>query len=154
MRALIVYFSIYNNTEKIANVFAKKINADLINIKESDDINVDNYDLIGFGSGIYRESMSSKLLNCVEKLDLKGKKVFVFSTSGVGAKFYNNKMKKIFKSKGAICKGSFACKGHYTTTEIKKNKIFEFFRKLSEGHPNDKDIEKAEKFIENVVRSM
>jgi len=154
MRALIVYFSIYNNTEKIANVFAKKINADLINIKESDDINVDNYDLIGFGSGIYREIMSQKLLNCVEKLNLKGKKVFVFSTSGVGAKFYNNKMKKIFKSKGAICKGSFACKGHYTTTEIKKNKIFEFFRKLSEGHPNDKDIEKAEKFIENVVRSM
>ena len=154
MKALIVYYSMYSNTEKIANVYAKKINADLINLKESNEIKIDNYDLIGFGSGVYRESLSSKLLNCVEKLDLKGKNVFVFSTSGIGARFYNNKLLKILRSKGAICKGSFACKGYYTTTEIKKNMIFELFRKLSEGHPDEKDIQKAEKFIDNMIKSI
>lgn len=154
MKALIVYYSSYSNTEKIAKIFAKKINADLVNLKESSDVKVDNYDLIGFGSGVYKESMAPKLLDCAEKLELKGKKVFVFSTSGLGMKFYNNKMRKIFKSKGAICKGSFACKGHYTSLGTSKNKMFELFRKISEGHPNDKDIYKAEKFIENVVKTM
>lgn len=154
MKALIVYYSSYSNTEKIAKIFAKKINADLVNLKESSDVKVDNYDLIGFGSGVYKESMAPKLLDCAEKLELKGKKVFVFSTSGLGMKFYNNKMRKIFKSKGAICKGSFACKGHYESIRNSKNKMFELFRKISEGHPNDKDIYKAEKFIENVVKTM
>lgn len=154
MKALIVYYSIYSNTEKIAKIFAKKINADLVNLKESNDVKVDNYDLIGFGSGVYRESLSPKLISCAETLDLKGKNVFVFSTSGIGAKFYNGKMQKIFKAKGAVCKGSFSCKGYYNSTETKKNIMFEFLRKLSMGHPNDKDISKAEKFIENVVKTI
>ncbi|MFU0825825.1 hypothetical protein [Clostridium sp.] len=34
MKSLIIYFSTYkNNTEKIAKIFANKINADLINLK-------------------------------------------------------------------------------------------------------------------------
>jgi len=32
--------------------------------------------------------------------------------------------------------------------------IFELFRKLSEGHPDEKDIQKAEKFIDNMIKSI
>lgn len=152
MKSLIIYFSSYkNNTEKIAKVFADKINADLINLKNIKEIETDNYDLIGFGSGVYKESLAPQLFSWVEKLNLKDKKVFVFSTSGIGMKFYNNKLIKLLTSKGAINKGSFACKGSLMAKEFSNNKIFDIVGRLAKGHPNNKDLRKAEEFIEKVL---
>lgn len=152
MKTLIVYHSVHKyNTEKIAEAIARKINADLVNLKSTKEINLDNYNLIGFGSGVYKESMSSQLFSCAKGLDLKGKNVFVFSTSGIGMRFYNKKLIDLLNSNGAKCNGSFACKGSFVSKEFSNFKLFEFISKFAEGHPNGKDIEKAEKFIENVV---
>ena len=154
MKALIVYCSDYkNNTEKIARIFAEQIDCKLINIRDTDDINIDNYELVGFGSGVYRESLSPKLLRLVDKLTLKGKNVFVFSTSGVGMKFYNNSLIKLLESKGAINKGSFACKGSFIAREFTSLKIFDILGRLSKGHPNDRDFKDAERFIDRVLAS-
>jgi len=148
MKSLIIYHSTYNNnTEKIAKVFASKINADLLNLKDSQKFNIDSYELIGFGSGVYKERMSPILMNCAEQLNLNDKDVFVFSTSGIGMRFYNNKLIKLLKAKGARCKGSFACKGNYVSRDFSENKIFDIFSKFSKGHPNAKDLDNAEKFI-------
>lgn len=84
-------------------------------------------------------------------MNLKGKNVFVFPTSGVGMKFYNNSLIKLLKSKGAINKGSFACKGSFIVKEFTNIKIFDIMGRLSQGHPNNKDFSKAERFIEKVV---
>jgi len=155
MKSLIVYCSEYkHNTEKIAKVFAGKMNCELVNIRNAGDIDIENYQLIGFGSGVYKESLSPKVFKLAEKLDLKGKYVFVFSTSGVGMKYYNNRLIRLLESKGAISKGSFACKGSFTASEFTKNKIFSIMGRLSQGHPNDKDFDKAERFIEKVLNSI
>lgn len=66
-------------------------------------------------------------------------------------KFYNNKLIKKLESKGAINKGSFACKGSFIAKEFSDNKIFNVISKLSQGHPNEKDLKDAEKFIEGIV---
>ena len=119
MKVLIIYCSDYkNNTEKIAKIFAEKVDCDLINIKDNRDIKIENYDLIGFGSGVYRESLSPKIRTLVENLNVKEKNVFVFSTSGIGMRFYNNGLIKLLESKGAINKGSFACKGCFIAKEF------------------------------------
>lgn len=155
MKALIIYCSDYNkNTEKIAQKFAEKVDCNLINIKDINDINTEGYDLIGFGSGVYRESLSPKVTRVVEKLNLKDKNVFVFSTSGVGMKFYNNSLIKLLNSKGAINKGSFACKGSFVAKEFTNKKIFDIMGKLSQGHPNNKDFKKASEFIIGLVNSL
>jgi len=155
MKALIIYCSEYrNNTEKIARIFAEKTRCELMNIKDVQDINTGNYNLIGFGSGVYRESLSPKLFRLVERLNLKDKNVFVFSTSGVGMKFYNWSLIKLLKSKGAIIKGSFACKGSFDAKEFTQKKIFDIMGRLSKGHPNEKDIEKAQRFIMKLADCM
>lgn len=157
MKSLIVYCSDYkNNTETIARIFAEKTNCELIKIRDVDvsDINIENYNLIGFGSGVYRESLSPMVFRLVDKLNLRGKNVFVFSTSGVGMKFYNDSLIKLLESKGAINKGSFACKGNFIAKEITNKKLFDIMGRLSQGHPNDKDFEKAERFIMRVVDSL
>jgi flavodoxin len=152
MKTLIIYCSDYkNNTEEIARIFAEKTDSKLINIRDIDDIDIENYSLIGFGSGVYRENLSPKLFRLVDKLNLRDKNVFVFSTSGVGMKFYNNKLIKLLESKGAINKGSFACKGSFVAREFTSNKIFDMMGRLSQGHPDEKDLKEAERFIERVV---
>lgn len=155
MKSLIIYCSDYkNNTERIAQMFAEKINSDLINVRNFRDVDLEKYNLIGFGSGVYIEKLSPKLYKLVDKMDLKGKNVFVFSTSGVGMKFYNNSLIKLLKSKGAINKGSFACKGSFIAKEFSKNKIFDIMGRLSQGHPNIKDFKKAERFIRKIADSL
>jgi flavodoxin len=155
MKSLIIYCSDYkNNTEQIARIFAEKTDSELINISDVNDVDIENYNLIGFGSGVYRESLSPKLFRLIDKLDLRDKNVFVFSTSGVGMKFYNNRLIKILVSKGSINKGSFACKGSFVAREFANNKIFDIIGRLSQGHPDTKDFKEAERFIVRVVDSL
>jgi flavodoxin len=155
MKSLVIYYSAYkNHTEKIAELFADKMMADIINLKNTKDINIDNYDVIGFGSGVYMESMSPQMFRCVEQLNLSNKGVFVFSTSGAGMRCYNNKLIKLLEAKGASCKGSFACKGSFVGVDFSDNKIFDFMSRFAIGHPNDKDFRKAKKFIERVISNL
>ncbi|MDF2909042.1 MAG: flavodoxin [Herbinix sp.] len=154
MKSLVIYYSAYkNHTEKIAELFAEKMNADIINLKKIKNVQIDNYDLIGFGSGVYKESMAPQIFSCVEQLNLKNKGSFVFSTSGAGMKYYNNKLIKLLEVKGASCKGSFACKGSFVSSDFSENKIFDFMSRFALGHPNDKDFSKADKFIKKIVQS-
>lgn len=152
MKALIIYCSDYrHNTERIARVFAEKTHGDAINLRDIGKVNTEEYDLIGFGSGVYRESLSEKLIKLAGRTDVAGKQAFVFSTSGVGMKYYNHRLIRLLVSKGAVIKGSFACKGSFSAREFTDKKVFDFMARLSQGHPDDRDIKKAERFISRVV---
>lgn len=157
MKSIIFYSSDYKkNTERIAEIMADEISAVLVNIRDMKDsvIEIDHFDLIGFGSGVYRESLSPKISKFAEKLNLVEKNVFVFSTSGVGLKFYNDKLIKDLESKGAKNRGSFASKGYFVATEFTQNKIFNLVSGVSKGHPNERDFAKARKFITHVSDSL
>ncbi len=54
MKSLLVLFSYHhNNTEKIANVFAKVLDAQIKTPQQINPEELQEYSLIGFGSGIY-----------------------------------------------------------------------------------------------------
>ena len=153
MKSLIIYHSTYKkHTEKIARLFADKLNADLIDLKDSGKICTDHYELIGFGSGVYRENMSPQLYHIAKQLNIKDKDIFVFSTSGVGMSYYNKGLVRLLKSRGAKCRGSFACKGSFVSRDFSDNRIFEFLSRFAEGHPNTKDMRRAEKFIQSITK--
>jgi flavodoxin len=50
--------------------------------------------------------------------------------------------------------GSFACKGSFVAKDFTDNKVFDFIGRLSQGHPNQNDFKKAERFIEKLVNSI
>lgn len=155
MKTLILYYSGYKlNTEKIARILKRETKADLINIKDKKnkiDFNINDYDLIGLGSGVYKEDLARHIYRMIEELDLKDKNVFVFSTSGMGAKHYNKRLIKTLKSKGAIVKGDFACRGVFRTKEFSKIKVFRYIEWYAKGHPNSKDFKNAKKFIDKII---
>jgi flavodoxin len=146
MRNLIVYESIHHgNTEKIGKAMAECLNAELI---KSDDVNVNNlmdYDLIGFGSGIYYGKFHKNILDLIDKLpNLANKKAFVFSTSGQGKIEYNNPIEQKLKEKDYKVIGSFACKGYDTFGPLK------LIGGISKDRPNNNDIQKAKEFAEKL----
>ena len=146
MKNLIVYESIHHgNTEKIGKAMAEYLNADLI---KTNDINVNtlkDYDLIGFGSGIYNGKLHKNVLDLIEKSPtLSNKKAFVFSTSGQGKAKYNNTIKQKLKEKGFEVVGSFACKGYDTFGPLK------LIGGIAKGRPNENDIQKAKEFAEKL----
>jgi len=80
MKALIIYTSVHHgNTEKVANVMANILGASLLQVKQADASMLEQYDLIGFGSGIYFGKHHKVLLDFADRLPvLRNKKAFIF----------------------------------------------------------------------------
>lgn len=146
IKSLIVLYSYHhNNTEKIAKIFSKILDAE---IKWPDEISpeeLQEYDLIGFGSGIYSAKHDESLLELADKLpEVNNKKAFLFSTAGITGKSKAAKDHAILRdkleSKGYLMVDEFQCKGFNT------NSFLKLFGGINKGRPNSKDIKNAETF--------
>lgn len=147
MKTLLVCKSIHHgNTQKVAERMSDEINAILITpdlYKESD---INNYDLIGFGSGIYSDTFHPSIIKLIESLpSLKGKKVFLFSTAGVIYDKSQRQMRKILLSKEAEIVGEFCCKGFNT------NLFLKFFGGMNKNRPNEEDYNNARLFAKDML---
>ncbi|HEY5561997.1 MAG TPA: flavodoxin family protein [Clostridiaceae bacterium] len=147
MKTLIIYASIHHgNTEKVGKAMAECLSADLKKANEVNTNILNDYDLIGFGSGIYGGKFHNNILEMFNKLpNLPNKKAFIFSTSGQGKTEYNNPIEQKLKEKGLKIVGSFGCKGFDTFGPLK------LFGGIGKGRPNEEDLQKAKAFAENLI---
>lgn len=150
MKTAIIYKSVHRgNTKKIAEVMAEALEADLFDLKDVNHAIINDYDLIGFGSGIYYYRPHKKLRKFVEELDnVENKKAFHFSTSGDGK--YFDWLEKNLSSKGFDVIGEFHCKGYYAYSI--KGIISR--KGLNKGIPNEEDFNNARKFAESLKGKM
>ncbi len=146
MKALIVYKSIHlGNTKRIAEVMAKRLSADLTEPEAFDLNKIVDYDLIGFGSGIYSDKHHQSLLDLVDRLpDLKEKRVFVFSTAAIVIPKSHKTIKQKLQEKKAIIVDEFACRG------LNKNSFMKYLGGMNKGRPNEDDFTKAEDFANRI----
>ncbi|MGV8176957.1 MAG: flavodoxin domain-containing protein [Candidatus Bilamarchaeaceae archaeon] len=86
MKTLIICVSTHHgNTEKVAGAMADVLNAKVVKPEDVGPKDLEQYDLVDFGSGIYMDKPHRTLLEFVEKLpDQNCRKAFIFSTSGLG----------------------------------------------------------------------
>jgi flavodoxin len=146
MKALIIYISVHHgNTERIAKVMANVLDADLLPVEQADASMLEQYDLIGFGSGIYFGKYHESLLDFVDKLPmLKNKKAFIFSTSGLRKipffHDFDKPLKEKLQQKGFDIIGEFSCRGldTYRATKLVGG--------INKGRPNTQDLKQAEDF--------
>ncbi|NPD90495.1 MAG: flavodoxin [Asgard group archaeon] len=142
-KSLLIVFSYHHkNTEKIANVIAKVLEAEIkipqqVNLEE-----LQEYSLIGFGSGIYSEKHHKTILDLVDNLpQTTNKKAFIFSTSAMIDNTTKHKtLRKKLGSKGYKIVDEFSCKGFNT------NSFMKYFGGMNKGRPNEKDLKHAEEF--------
>jgi flavodoxin len=149
MKTLVICFSYHHkNTAKIVSVFANTLDAEMKAPQEVDPNGLFEYDLVGFGSGIYFGKHHKALLDFADKLPgVTNKKAFIFSTSGqtgnVVSRFHRRLREKIV-SKGFDVVGEFNCAGFdsYGVTKIVGG--------IKKGHPNEDDLKQAELFAQSL----
>ena len=154
MKSLLVLFSYHhNNTEKIANVFAKVLDAQIKTPQQINPEKLQEYSLIGFGSGIDSAKHHKVLLDLADKLpQVTNKKAFIFSTSAMtGEKKVakdHSLLREKLQSKGYIIVDEFACKGFNT------NSFMKYFGGMNKGRPNAEDLKHAEEFAQNMKQNL
>jgi flavodoxin len=151
LKSLLVLFSYHHkNTEKIANVFAKVLNAQTKTPQQINPEELPEYSLIGFGSGIYDGKHHKALLDLADKLpQVTNRKAFIFSTCSIEREVANNHstLREKLQSKGYMIVDEFGCAGFNT------NSIARYFGGLNKGRPNAKDLKHAEEFAQNLKRA-
>ncbi len=151
MNRVVIYASVHHkNTEKIAFSIASEIKARAFNFYEARKEDVENADLIGFGSGVYLTRFHKGLIQFVDKLtDGNNKKAFIFSTSGIGKNFLLNRshmqFRNLLEKKGFKVIDEFYCLGFDTYGPLK------YIGGINRGRPNRNDIENAKSFARSLI---
>lgn len=143
MKTLIIYASIHNgNTEKIARTMTEVLDAKLVKPNEIKIDELSEYDLIGFGSGIYFGKHHKSLLNLVSKLQLQdNKKAFIFSTRGLfSVSACHKALKKQLSEKEFNIIGEFSCKG------FDDYGPFKLIGGINKNKPDRKNLDDVKKF--------
>jgi len=161
VKSLVVVFSYHHkNTEKIAKVFAKVLDAQIKTPQQINPEELQEYDLVGFGSGIYDGKNHESVLGLADKLpQVKNKKAFIFSTCGApvfltGKKFLeeyalksHSTLREKLQSRGYVIINEFSCAGFNT------NSFLNLFGGLNKGRPNAEDLKNAEEFAQNLKQN-
>jgi flavodoxin len=148
MKTLLIVFSYHhNNTRKIAEVIAEVLEAKIMKPQEIDPGELQEYDLVGFGSGIYSAKHHSTLLDLADRLpQVKDCKSFLFSTAALTsekklAKDHSTLREKL-QSKGYVIVDDFQCKGFNT------NSFMKYLGGMNKGRPNAEDLQHVKEFAE------
>ncbi|MHA2118952.1 MAG: flavodoxin family protein [Candidatus Thorarchaeota archaeon] len=150
---LIVYSYHHNNTEKVAKVFAEVLDAQIKTPDQIDPEGLQEYDLVGFGSGIYGEKHHKFVLDFADKLlQTTDRRAFIFSTSAIMgadkvAKDHSTLREKL-QSKGYVIVDEFACRGFNT------NSFLRFLGGMNKGRPNAEDLNNAEEFAQKLLQDL
>ena len=145
-KSLMIVFSYHHkSTLKIAEVFSKFLEAEIKMPQEIKTEELQDYDLVGFGSGIYNAKHAESLLELADELPkANNKNVFLFSTAGITGKSKAAKdhaaLREKLESKGYVIVDEFQCKGFNT------NSFLRLFGGMNKGRPNARDLKDAEEF--------
>jgi flavodoxin len=155
MKTLIIFKSYHhNNTQKVVErmapiLEAKLTDPEIINPEDIEAINeLNKYDLIGFGSGIYMGIHHKQIIKLVEALPhFTGKKAFIFSTCGGDEENIDtnhDKLRKLLQEKEFDIMGEFSCKGWDSFGPLR------ITGGINKDRPNEEDLKNAEIFAKEI----
>jgi flavodoxin len=151
MESLLILFSYHHkNTEKIANVFAKILGAPIKTPQQIYPEELQEYGLVGFGSGIYGGKHHKSLLDLADELpQVTNRRAFIFSTSSNLEPLAKNHsvLREKLQSKGYMIVDEFTCAGFNT------NSFSKLFGGINRGRPNAQDLKRAEEFAQSLKRA-
>ena len=145
MKTAICYYSRHHaNTLKVLQAMACCGEVDLIDVTARSVVHLEEYDCIGFASGIYGFEFHKSVVEFALQYLPEGKPVFFVYTYG-GAKGTGAKAAaRIAEQKNCPVMGEFSCRGYDTFGP------FKLVGGISKGHPDEKDLENACAFFKQL----
>ncbi len=151
MKTLIIVYSYHHfNTLKIAQAFSSVLDATIVTPDQITSIDLFDYNLIGFGSGIDSAKHYPQLLDLARNLkEQSDKPSFIFSTSAIQGQRKVTRdhltLKKILIDKGYCIIDEFSCIGYNT------NSFLKYLGGMNKGRPNEQDILLAKDFAKKLI---
>ena len=123
---------------------AREGEVELIDITTRQAVRLEDYDAVGFASGVYFGKIHDSIPAFARQYLPQGKPVFLVCTYG-GAKGTGAKaLSEIAKEKGCPVLGEFGCKGYDTFGP------FKLVGGIAKGHPDARDLENARRFYREI----
>lgn len=149
MKTLIICSSpSHGNTRRVADRIAEVLEAEVVAPQQVTVDTIADYDLVGFGSGIYFAAVDRGLRRLVDRLPhVEGAPAFTFFTSGAPELpwvSYSKPLRRQLASKGFRLLDSFSCRGLDTVGPLR------FIGGVNKGRPNDADLAAAAEFATRV----
>jgi flavodoxin len=142
-RIAIVVASIHHgNTQKVAQAMAEVLSAEIVCSADATLKMLSQYDVIGFGSGIYFGKHHASLTELVNGMENVPSQVFIFSTAGLPflARLFHWPLRRALRRHGCRILGEFSCRGWDTVGPLV------LICGINRHHPNDFDLKRAQQF--------
>lgn len=149
MKAIIVCTSSsHGNTRKVADAIGDVLGAKVVDPGEISPVELAEYDLVGFGSGVYFMALDKRLRAFVDAApEGQGREAFVFATSGMAEPSFRPYLRNLgdqLTGKGYELVGGFACRGLDTMGPLA------LIGGLNKGRPSAEDLTSARGFAEQL----
>ena len=142
MKTAICYYSRHHgNTLKVLEAMASENQIDLIDVTTRQVVRLEEYDCIGFASGIYGFEFQKAVIAFARQYLPHGKPVFFVYTYGLTKGTGAKAVSEIAEEKNCPVLGEFRCKGYDTFGP------FKWVGGISKGHPNAQDLQNARRFF-------
>lgn len=146
MKTAVVYVSTHHgNTKKLAEAIAESHEIELINGMNRAEVELAEYDCIGFASGIAYGKFYPRMLKLMEECLPEGKKVFFLYTCGTKQPTYTNAASRIAREKNCEILGEYGCLGFDTYGP------FKLVGGIAKGHPDEDEIAAAVDFYNTEI---
>ena len=145
MKTAICYYSRHHgNTLKILEAMAQEGGVDLVDVTTRQTVRLEEYDCIGFASGVYFGKSHQSVLAFARQYLPRRKPVFFACTYGGARGDSMNALSEIAKEKDCPVLGKFGCRGYDTFGP------FKLVGGIAKGHPDAQDLENARDFYRNL----
>lgn len=143
MKTAICYYSRHHgNTLKILKAMADDREIDLIDVTGRAAVRLEDYDVVGFASGIYFGRFHDSVIDFVRRYLPQGKNVFFVCT--YGSKGNTKAIAEAVRAKNANILGEYGCRGFDTFGP------FKLIGGIAKGRPNAEDMQKAKEFYRSM----
>lgn len=152
MKTLIVVKSIHHqNTARVAKMIGDVLQAEIREPEEVSPELFEQYDLIGLGSGIYFGRFHNSMRRLISQMPVtdQPRAIFLFSTAGLSFlwRVWHWPLKRRLRQSGYRIVGEFSCRGWDTV-----GPLF-LLGGLNRKHPNEKDLERARSFAQELKQN-
>lgn len=146
MKTAICYFSrCHGNTLKVARAMAEGQDVDLIDVTARTAFYLEQYDVIGFASGIYYGKFHESILHFARQYLPPNKNVFFLYTGGAPKPGNADAIKAAVADRQAVVLGQYFCRGYDTFGP------FKLVGGIAKGHPNEEELQQAREFFQRVI---
>ena len=146
MKTAICYYSRHHgNTLKVLEAMAQEGEVDLLDVTARQTVRLEEYDCIGFASGVYFGKCQDSVLAFARQYLPQGKPVFFVCTYGGDRGNSTKALEEIAREKNCPVLGEFGCKGYDTFGP------FKLVGGIAKGHPDAADLENARSFYRNLI---